>query len=360
MSKKLFKLKKFWKNKKVFITGHTGFKGSWLTIFLHLLGAKVYGYSLRQDKTSLYNFANLDKIITKSYTNDIRDYKKLKQAIKSSSPDFVIHMAAQPLVRHSYDFPKYTYEVNALGTLNVLNILNEIKIVKNALIITTDKVYKNENLKKYFKENDELGGQDPYSNSKACAELISRSYSESFLAKKNINCVTARAGNVIGGGDFALNRIIPDYFRARKSKKKLILRYPNAIRPWQHVIEPLHGYILLLMFISKRKRTTAGAWNFGPKKNSQIKVKKIVSLINSNFEKKIKVIEKYVKKNHYKESDVLMLNSDKSKKTLKWKPKYEIKQTIKLISDWYSFFFKNKKNILTITQKQIIEYINQY
>ena len=252
-------------------------------------------------------------------------------------------MAAQPLVRHSYDFPKYTYEVNALGTLNVLNILNEINTVKNLLIITTDKVYKDINLKKYFKEHNELGGQDPYSSSKVCAELISKSYSDSFLSKKGINCVIARAGNVIGGGDFALNRIIPDYFRAYKNNKNLVLRYPNAIRPWQHVIEPLHGYILLLMFISKRKKVTTGAWNFGPKKNSQIKVKKIVSLINSNFEKKIKVIEKYTKKNPYKESDVLMLNSEKSKKTLKWKPKYDIIETIKLISDWYNIFFKKKK-----------------
>ena len=161
-------------------------------------------------------------------------------------------------------------------------------------------------------------------------------------------------------GDFALNRIIPDYFRAYKNNKNLVLRYPNAIRPWHHVIEPLYGYILLLMHISKEKKLNTGAWNFGPKKNSQIKVKKIVSLINSNFEKKIKVIEKYTKKNPYKESDVLMLNSEKSKKTLKWKPKYDIIETIKLISDWYNIFFKKKKNILSITQKQIIEYINQY
>ena len=359
MNKKLFKLQKFWKNKKVFITGHTGFKGSWLTIFFHLLGAKVYGYSLKQERVSLYSFAKLEKIISKSYIGDIRNYEKLKKSIMESSPDYIIHMAAQPLVRYSYDFPKYTFDVNSIGTLNVLNILNEINKVKYALIITTDKVYKNINLKKYFKEHDELGGHDPYSNSKACAELISQSYSDSFLSKKKISCVTARAGNVIGGGDFALNRIIPDYFRSFEKNKKLVLRYPDAIRPWQHVIEPLYGYILLLMFISNKKKITSGAWNFGPKKNSDLKVKKIISLLNSHFKNKVNVRENYVKKNLYKESNVLLLSSDKSKKTLKWKPKYNIDKTMKLISDWYKIFFKKKKDLLSISQKQIVQYINQ-
>ena len=213
MNSRIIKLRSFWKNKKVFITGHTGFKGSWLTIFFHLLGAKVYGYSLRQEKHSFYNFAKIEKIITKSIIGDVRNYNKLKKSIKNSEPHFLVHMAAQPLVRNSYDFPKYTYEVNTLGTLNILNILSEIKFIKSVVIITTDKVYKNINLKKYFKETDELGGHDPYSSSKACAELITQSYNDSILSKLGISCVTARAGNVIGGGDFASNRIIPDFFR---------------------------------------------------------------------------------------------------------------------------------------------------
>jgi len=360
MSSRLNNLKKFWKKKKVFITGHTGFKGSWLTVFFHLLGAKVYGYSLKQDKISLYNIANIDKIITKSYIGDIRDYTKLKKSIQKSSPDFLIHMAAQPLVRFSYDFPKETYEVNAIGTLNVLNILNQIKSIRNILIITTDKVYKNINQKKYFKEDDELGGHDPYSNSKACAELICQSYYNSFLSEKKISCVTARAGNVIGGGDFAINRIIPDFFRCLKSNKKLVLRYPDAIRPWQHVIEPLYGYVLLLMNISKNKNSINGAWNFGPKKSNNLKVKKIISILNENLNNKIKVYEKYNKKNNYKESDILKLSSNKSKETLNWKPKYNINQSIKLISDWYKAFQKDRKNILGFTQKQILNYINQF
>lgn len=360
MNRKLLNLKKFWKDKKVFITGHTGFKGSWMSIFLNLLGAKVYGYSLKQEKLSLYNFAKLDKIISKSFIDDIRDYNKLKKAINQIKPDFLIHMAAQPLVRHSYDFPKYTYEVNTMGTLNILNILCEKSSIKNSLIITTDKVYQNINSKKYFKEDDILGGYDPYSNSKACAELICQSYFNSFLSKKKISCITARAGNVIGGGDFALNRIIPDFFRALNSNKKIILRYPNAIRPWQHVIEPLYGYILLLMFMSKKKKSVSGAWNFGPKKTNNVKVKKIIKLLNANFSNKIKIYESYNKKNPYKESDFLKLNSDKSKKTLKWKPKYTIKETIKLISDWENQFIKKRKNILKISQKQILEYITEY
>tara|TARA_Y100000389_G_scaffold204417_1_gene256830 strand:- start:2076 stop:3158 length:1083 start_codon:yes stop_codon:yes gene_type:complete len=360
MNKKIIKLKSFWKNKKVFITGHTGFKGSWLIIFFNLLGAKVYGYSLRQNKFSLYNFANLEKIISKSYIGDIRDYKKLKNSIKNSSADFLIHMAAQPLVRYSYDFPKYTYEVNTLGTLNILNILSEIKFIKSSVIITTDKVYKNINSKKYFKENDELGGHDPYSSSKACAELITQSYYDSILSKYKISCVTVRAGNVIGGGDFAINRIIPDFFRSFKSKKALFLRYPNAIRPWQHVIEPLYGYILLLMMMSKNKKKISGSWNFGPKKTNNVKVKKIISILNSSFQNRISVKENFNKKSSYKESKVLKLNSDKAKKTLKWVPSYNINQTINLISDWHKEFLNNKKNILDVTQKQILNYINQF
>ena len=359
MVKDFSSLKKFWKNKKIFLTGHTGFKGSWLTIFFHTLGAKVYGYSLKAENESLYNSANIDQIITKSYVGDIRNYNKLKKSIKQSSPHFLIHMAAQPLVRYSYDFPKYTYEVNTVGTLNILNILNEIKFIKSSLIITTDKVYKNNETKKYFKENNELGGHDPYSSSKACAELICQSY-RSILEKNDISCVTARAGNVIGGGDFAANRIIPDFFKSMKKNKKLVLRYPNAVRPWQHVIEPLYGYILLLMLISKHKKNIYGAWNFGPRNGNNIKVEKIISMLNDKSKKPILIKKENMKKKFYKESISLRLNSKKAENTLGWKPKFNITKTIKLISDWQDFFVKNKKNILIFCKKQILYYINQY
>ena len=361
MSNHLASLKKFWKNKKVFLTGHTGFKGSWLIIFFHLLGAKVYGYSLKQKKLSLFNITELNKILKKSVIGDIRNQSSLKKHLSNCKPDFLIHMAAQPLVRESYDDPKYTFNVNTLGTLNILEAVREIKTIKNVLIITTDKVYKNENKKNFFSENDELGGDDPYSNSKACAELICHSYSKSFFSKHKITCVTARAGNVIGGGDFAKNRVIPDFLRALKKKKILYLRYPKAIRPWQHVIEPLYGYILLLMKIAnKNKNLVYGGWNFGPNKSNNVNVKNVISILNKNFKNKVKVRVKNKKKNLYKESDVLKLSSSKSKKGLGWKPKYNIIKSLRLIYEWEIIYNKNKKEVLNFTKNQITNYLNQF
>jgi CDP-glucose 4,6-dehydratase len=222
MKNNYFKLKKFWTGKKILITGHTGFKGSWLSIFLNLLGAKLVGYSLEPEKKSSFFYsANLKKIFFRSVYGDIRNYNKLKKTILNFSPDFIVHMAAQPLVKYSYENPLYTYEVNTIGTLNVLNIAKETKCVKNILVVTTDKVYLNLEKKVKFKERDKLGGLDPYSSSKSCAELITSSYNYSYLNKKKISVMTARAGNVIGGGDFSKDRIIPDFFRALKKKKNL-------------------------------------------------------------------------------------------------------------------------------------------
>ena len=277
-------LNKFWKNKKVFLTGHTGFKGSWFCILLNLLGAKVAGYSLKPNTNlNLYDLAKLNKKIHKNIIGDIRDYNKLKKSIKDFSPDFVVHMAAQSLVRESYGSPKYTYEVNTLGTVNILNILNELRFIKSALIITTDKVYFNNNKKNYYKENDFLGGLDPYSNSKSCAELAVNSYNRSFFKKKNIFVTTARAGNVIGGGDFSKDRILPDYFRSLLKNKKLILRSPNSIRPWQHVLDPLYGYLLLLMKLYKKQKLANSSFNFGPRKLNNQSVSNIINLINKDF-----------------------------------------------------------------------------
>jgi len=349
---------KFWNGKKVFLTGHTGFKGSWFTIFLNLLGAKVAGYSLKPNANpNLYDLVNLNKKIHKSIFGDIRDYNKLKKSIKNFSPDFVVHMAAQPLVRESYANPKYTYEVNTLGTVNILNILNEIKFIKYALIITTDKVYLNNNKKNYYKENDFLGGFDPYSNSKSCAELVVNSYNRSFFEKKNIFVATARAGNVIGGGDFSKDRILPDYIRSLLKKKRLILRSPNSIRPWQHVIDPLYGYLLLLMKLYKKETMTSNDFNFGPKKSNNKSVNDVINLINKDFNNSVRVIKKINNSKNYLESKILMLNSDKSKKVLNWKTKYNLEQSIKLTSFWFKEFFA-KKNILKLTQNQIINYFH--
>ena len=357
MKNNFIDLKKFWKNKKVFLTGHTGFKGSWFSILLHLLGAKVVGYSLKpEEKKNLFDLSGLNNIIHKSIVGDIRDYNKLKKSILKFNPDFVVHMAAQPLVRHSYDYPKYTYEVNTLGTVNVLNILNELNFIKSALIITTDKVYLNNNKKSYYHENDRLGGLDPYSNSKSCAELVVDSYNHSFLRKKNIYVATARAGNVIGGGDFSKDRILPDYFRSLSSiKKNLFLRFPNSIRPWQFIIDPLYGYLLLLMKLHKKQKFVNYYWNFGPEKSNNKSVGYVVNLLNKEFNNSVNVIKKNNISKDYHESKLLMLNSQKSKKTLNWKPKYSLNKSVQLISHWHKQFLM-KKNILKICQEQIINY----
>jgi CDP-glucose 4,6-dehydratase len=357
MNNKIKSLQKFWKNKKVFLTGHTGFKGSWFSILFNLLGAKVVGYSLRpEEDKNLFDLANLDKEICKSIIGDIRDYDKLKKSILKFAPHFLVHMAAQPLVRYSYDQPKYTYEVNTLGTVNILNILNELNFIKSALIITTDKVYFNNNKKSYYKENDRLGGMDPYSNSKSCAELIVDSYNHSFLRKKNIYVATARAGNVIGGGDFSIDRILPDYFRSLSSKRKnLFLRSPNSIRPWQFIIDPLYGYLLLLMKLHKKQKFEQYSWNFGPEKADNKSVGYVVNLLNKEFNNTVKVIKKDNTSNNYYESKLLMLNSEKSKKTLNWKIKYDLNKSIKLISHWHKQFLM-KKSVLKISQEQVVNY----
>jgi CDP-glucose 4,6-dehydratase len=358
MMNNLQSLKKFWKGKKIFLTGHTGFKGSWFSILLSLLDAKVAGYSLKPNTNpNLYDLGKLNKKIHKNIFGDIRDYNKLKKSIKNFSPDFVVHMAAQPLVRESYVSPKYTYEVNTLGTINILNILNELNFIKSSLIITTDKVYANNDKKNYYQENNLLGGLDPYSNSKSCAELAVNSYNHSFFKEKQIFVATARAGNVIGGGDFSKDRILPDFFRSLLKNKELILRSPNSIRPWQHVIDPLYGYLLLLMALHKKQKIISNSFNFGPNKSDNKSVNDVINLINKDFNNSVKVIKKADSLKNYHESKILMLNSDKSKKILNWQTKYNFEQSIKLTSFWFKEFLA-KKNILKVTQNQIINYFD--
>jgi CDP-glucose 4,6-dehydratase len=349
-------LKKFWQGKKVFITGHTGFKGAWFSIFLKLLGAKVIGYSLKpSQKINFFDLANLKNFIDKSIIGDIRDYKKLKKSICETSPNIIVHMAAQSLVRTSYENPKYTYEVNTLGTINILDILNSLNFIKVGLIVTTDKVYLNYNKKIFFEETDRLGGFDAYSNSKACAELAVNSYINSFFKKKKIFVATARAGNVIGGGDFSKDRIIPDYIRSFKNKK-IFLRFPNSIRPWQHVLDPLYGYLLLLMKLYEKKQYKDYSWNFGPKNSNNKSVLSVINEFNSHFNNSIKIVTKSITSKKYYESSILMLNSIKAKKTLGWEPSYDLKESLVLVSDWYKSFFK-KKDLLMVSKKQIINFL---
>jgi CDP-glucose 4,6-dehydratase len=355
---KIKKLSNFWKNKKVFITGHTGFKGTWLCIFLNIFGAKIYGYSNHDRKSNFFfKKGNIKKIINESINGDIRDYKKLKASINKIKPQILIHFAAQSLVRKSYIDPVDTYDVNIMGTVNILNIINEFKSIKSSLVITTDKVYQNTNKKKLFKETDKLGGNDPYGNSKSCADIIANYYIRNFYKKTN-SVAIVRSGNIIGGGDYAEDRIIPDYIRALKKKQSLKIRFPEAIRPWQHVMEPLYGYLLLAKKLYKNKSVNLNsAWNFGPNKQNNETVIKLIKRLNYYFKNKVKIkIRK--KYNRLYETKILMLNSAKAKKELSWKSIISLSNAIKLTYEWYDHVI-NKKDFLNITRNQIINYLKK-
>lgn len=348
--------KKIFKNKRIFLTGHTGFKGAWFSIILNIFEAKIYGFSLKPKKNSLFNDCSLEKFFFRSIYADIRDYKKLYISIKKFRPQVLVHMAAQPLVRLAYKNPRETFEINSVGTLNVLEIVKKLKFIKNILIITSDKVYENRNKPVEFIETDKLGSFDPYSNSKASAELITTAYRESFFKNSKINAITVRAGNVIGGGDYAEDRIIPDFFRALK-KKNLYLRQPKAIRPWQHVFDPLYGYLILLKKMLKKEKIKSNEYNFGPNKSNFINVLSLITKINQKIGNRIKINIKKNKKKENMENTVLMLNSSRSRRELNWKTYCSINQSLNLISEWY----KNKKkkgNIYNFSKNQIKEYFS--
>ena len=347
--------KKFWKNKKVFITGHTGFKGSWLCLFLNLFGADIIGYSLKPERKSLYSLASIKKILKKSYLNDIRDYSKLKSAINNSKPDIIFHLAAQPLVIESYKDPVKTYETNIMGTTNLLEVIKNSKNrnLKSVIIITTDKVYE-VSKKKVYKESDNLGSSDPYSTSKACCEHICESYIKSFQKLQKI-IATARAGNVIGGGDYSKNRLVPDIYRAYDSKTFMTIRNPQFIRPWQHVFEPIIGYLLLAKKVYENKLTNVKPnWNFGPDNKNC----KTVNFLTNRFSKKLSLKTKTLKnKKKLKENSFLKLNNKKSKKYLKWKPKWSLERSIDSIIEW-NYEIKNN-SVLNTCRKQIYEYLEE-
>lgn len=343
----------FWHNKNVFITGHTGFKGSWLSIWLINLGANVYGYSLKPKKQSLFNNLELKNKLKKNIYGDIRDFNYLKKTIKNSKPEIVFHLAAQPLVIDSYHKPLETFDTNILGTANLLEACRNEWRIKSIVCITTDKCYKNKEWIYGYREVDELGGHDPYSSSKACAELVTSSYVNSFL-KNKINVATVRAGNVIGGGDWSANRIVPDIIKSYNLNKKLIVRNPNATRPWQHVLEPLSGYIKLARLLYKNKKYT-GPWNFGPNIEDNMTVNDVVKIFQKefSFSKKFKVkLLKKQQKMH--EANLLMLDISKSKKFLNWKPKWNCNYAVKKIVEWNKFYLQKKASEITL--KQIKEY----
>ena len=347
----------FFKYKKVLVTGHTGFKGSWLVTWLNILGCEVMGISLNPTKGD-----NHFKLLKKNLNildrrGDIRNEKYLKKHIKQFKPDIVFHLAAQAIVSTSYSHPKLTFETNAIGTLNLLNVLAELKYKCIAVFVTSDKCYKNIEVTRGYTETDELGGDDFYSSSKATAELVIHSFYKSFIKDKNkfLRIATARAGNVVGGGDWSKSRLIPDCVKSWSKNQTVILRNPNSTRPWQHVMEALSGYLHLAYQLNRNKELNGESFNFS---NNEIK--------NFTVLKFIKGIQKYwknaswkiYKKSSFYESSLLQLNSNKAKKILNWKNKLKLSETIKLVGEWYTSYYKNNKKMI-LTKDQIIFYMKK-
>lgn len=356
-------LKNHYRNKKVLITGHTGFKGAWLTQILLTFGAKVCGYSLAPNtEPNLFEALGFENSI-EHIIGDVRDFEKLNKVITRFSPDIIFHLAAQPIVRDSYDDPRYTYDVNVMGTVNVLESMR-LNNIKTGVIITTDKVYRNTEEDVAYQESDPLGGYDPYSNSKACADLIVSSHIQSFFnlanhgSKHNTLVASARAGNVIGGGDWAKDRLVPDMMRAFLEKNEsLVIRSPKAIRPWQHVFEPLSGYLLLGMKLGEGQTDKVGAWNFGPEKDDMQTVEKVLELMIKKLGKGKVVVEE---DNSKHEASLLKLDNCKAKTTLDWNPKFDLEEAISKTADWYKEYYTNKRNIRAFSTEQIRDFFKGY
>ena len=348
----------FFKEKSVFIAGHTGFKGSWLCKILANAGAKVTGFALNPPTNpSLFEIANISSDIN-SVLGDICNYHDLNKAFDEAQPEIVIHLAAQPIVRYSYKDPAYTYETNVMGTVNILECVRNSTCVKSFLNVTTDKVYLNKEWEWGYRENEELNGYDPYSNSKSCSELVTSCYKNSFFKDSKVAISTARAGNVIGGGDFANDRIIPDCIRAIQNHHEIIVRNPYSTRPYQHVLEPLFAY---LMIVQKQyfDNKYAGSYNVGPNDTDCFKTGAIVDLFvkkwNEQTNSSIRWIDKSDGGPH--EANFLKLDCSKIKTTFGWSPRWTINEAIDKIVEWTECYF-NKGNIKVCMDKQIIEFID--
>jgi CDP-glucose 4,6-dehydratase len=343
----------FWKNRSVFVTGHTGFKGGWICLWLSLMGAKVYGYSLQPlTNPNFFTEVLLKKKIKKSFIGNLCNLNYLIKSMKESKPSVVIHMAAQPLVFNSYDKPIETFNTNIIGTANLLEASRKIKTIKAIINVTSDKCYENLENSKPFNENDKLGGQDPYSGSKACSEIIANVYQKSFLLNQGIHLASVRAGNVIGGGDWSQNRLIPDFFRSLESKKILLIRSPYSTRPWQHVLEPLRGYLSLAEKLVLKGTKFSGPWNFGP---SEINEKSVLWVIKKLSKKFSNVNWKFDSSKKKYEAKILKLNSLKAQKKLNWKPKLSTNLALDLTSEWHEAYIGNK-----LMDKFSIEQIQSY
>ena len=356
--------KEFWKGKKVFITGHTGFKGSWLCLWLHSLGANVTGFSLEPPtKPSLFELCDIQEL-TKTIIGDIRNRAELSTALLDAEPEIVIHMAAQPIVRASYQNPIETYETNVMGTVYLFEAVKEAvktkKTIKALINITSDKCYENKEWHWGYRETDSLGGYDPYSNSKACSELITSSYRSSFFNSESYNLhgvalASARAGNVIGGGDFAADRLIPDCIRTLLKGGEIDVRNPNSIRPWQHVLEPLSGYLQLAQKLYTEGVPYAEGWNFGPRDDDAKPVEWVVEKICNKWEP---AVTYQINQEHFEhEANFLKLDCSKSKQKLGWSPRWDLDHSIDKVLEWTKAY-KNQQSIRDICLQQIEEYSN--
>jgi len=343
----------FWAGKRVLITGHTGFKGSWISLWLQKMGAEVFGFSLPPPtKPALFEEANVaDGMV--SVTGDISDFNVVQHAVNEILPDIVIHMAAQPLVRYSYQQPIETFSTNVMGTIHLLEAVRNVGSAKVVINVTTDKCYENKEMFWGYREDEPMGGYDPYSSSKGCSELLTRAYKRSYYENADISLASARAGNVIGGGDWSSDRLLPDILRALQSKRSVVIRNPNAIRPWQHVLEPLSGYLVLAQHLYFDGSEFSGAWNFGPNDEDARPVQWIVENMIGRWGSDCSwQLDGY---EHPHEANYLKLDISKAKSLLGWKPVWNLNQALEKIIDWHKLWISGT-NMRVICEQQIKAY----
>ena len=343
----------FWCDKRVLVTGHTGFKGSWLSIWLTKMGAKVCGYALAPEKTpNLYNEARIETKI-KSFFEDIKTYETLSKVILEFKPEIILHLAAQPIVSQSYINPVETYHTNLMGTVNILNASKKAECVRVLLNVTTDKVYENKEWCWQYRETDRLGGHDPYSSSKACSELITDSFRKSYYKDLGIGLASARSGNVIGGGDWSKDRIIPDIVKAFNEERSLKIRNPKAVRPWQYILDTLNGYLILVENLHSNAEKYSQSWNFGPTSEGEKSVQWIGNRIAELWG--IRNYKPVNQPNALHETQSLKLDSSKARNLLRWSPVYDINSALEHTVHWYKSWL-NKADAYEICSKQIDEY----
>jgi CDP-glucose 4,6-dehydratase len=351
----------FWNGKRVFLTGHTGFKGGWLSLWLASMGAKVTGYALAPNTTpNFFEVAGVQGDLEQSHIADIRDLEKLQKAMADARPEIVIHMAAQPLVRYSYSNPVETYATNVMGTVHVLESIRALDCVRAAVIVTTDKCYENQEWAWGYRENEPMGGHDPYSNSKGCAELVTSAYRQSYFppekyAQHKVAIASARAGNVIGGGDWSEDRLIPDAIKAFEANQVLMIRNPLATRPWQHVLEPLSGYLVLAQALYEKGAQFDGGWNFGPRDDDARSVQEVINLLIKNWGSVASWAQAQGEQPH--EAHSLKLDCSKARQYLYWVPRWTLEQAIKNITQWQQAH-NQESNMHEISLKQIASHQN--